>query len=61
MLECEGYRMFHGAMRIYGMTHGSQIVVGTWLYRPDTECWYCNGTSYPRHVCKAEDEDPFVF
>lgn len=42
MLKCEGYKMFCGV----GEANGERIF-GTWLYRPDTDCWYCGGRSFP--------------
>jgi len=25
-------------------------VTGTWLYKPEYGCWYCNGSSYPQGI-----------
>ena len=59
MLECDGYKMFEGAMRITpAIRTGKEPfeLTGIWLYRPDTKCWYCERkgsftTSYPESVC----------
>lgn len=52
MLSCEGYKMFKGSMKIIPLTSMKEYVVeGTWLYKPEYECWYCNGSSYPASVC----------
>lgn len=46
MLTCEGYKMFKGVMRV-----GECAVDGVWLYKPEYNCWYNNGHSYPANVC----------
>ena len=58
MLMCEGYKMFKGSMKIVPLTPMKEYVVaGTWLYKPDYNCWYCNGNSYPAEVCKILTDD----
>lgn len=57
MLECEGYKMFVGVMKVTpkkGST--SRFIGGTWLYKPGTNCWYCNGSSYPAECCEIEED-----
>ncbi len=55
MLECENYKMLKGIMKI--MPINSEIkpynVKGTWLYKPEYKCWYCNGWSYPERICSV--------
>lgn len=51
MLQCEGYKMFYGVMEIKPKNTCSHTVEGTWLYKPEYECWYCKGRSYPVDVC----------
>lgn len=52
MLQCENYRMFQGVMTITPKTNIPAFdVTGTWLYKPDTDCWYCNGSSYVAAIC----------
>jgi len=46
MLTCEGYKMFRGSMKV-----GAHVIEGVWLYKPEHNCWYCNGSSYPAEVC----------
>lgn len=48
MLRCEGYKMFHGTVRITPAMRPDGTrwkepfdLVGTWLYKPDVETWYC--------------------
>lgn len=58
MLTCEGYKMFKGTMRVEpkSVCFPREDVYGTWLYKPDTDYWYCNGRSYsPRIVTLVED------
>lgn len=60
MLTCEGYIMFRGVMRIVPKSHGGGLhdfgvesidMFGEWLYKRDTECWYCNGRSFGKDIC----------
>ena len=53
MLDCEGYKMFKGSMKISPLnSKSSYLKTGVWLYKPDTKCWYCYGVSYPKEVCE---------
>ncbi len=57
MLECEGYKMFVGVMKVTPKNGGtSRFIGGTWLYKPDTNCWYCNGSSFPAECCEIEED-----
>ena len=53
MIAVEGYKAFSGEMRITPKYSNSQpyTVTGDWLYKPDTNCWYCKGSSYPAEIC----------
>lgn len=51
MLMCEGYKMFKGAMKVTYAVAPEQVIEGTWLYKPDCDCWYCSGSSYPADIC----------
>ena len=53
VLECEGYKMFEGHMMIYPKCLEIQpySIEGTWLYKPEYDCWYCKGSSYPADIC----------
>ena len=58
MIEVEGFKAFRGSMEIWIRFHmlidgKPRIISGEWLYRPDTDCWYCNGVSYPARCCKV--------
>lgn len=46
----EGYKAFTGLMRIDWQI-AIERIRGDWLYRPDTNCWYCKGESYPAECC----------
>lgn len=53
-LECEGYIMFQGKM-IINPPHPQfkpYELEGVWLYKPDMQCWYCNGHSFPASICR---------
>lgn len=50
----EGFQAFRGLMLIVPKAPGRQPeeIRGDWLYKPDTDCWYCKGRSYPAEVCE---------
>ena len=52
MLEVEGYKMFVGTMMIFPKCDEIQPfpIEGTWLYKPEYDCWYCNGSSYHNDI-----------
>ncbi len=51
MLSCEGYKMFRGWATIVPKNGKSPYkVYGDWLYKPEWECWYCAGSSYPKEI-----------
>ena len=49
MLTREGYKMFRGTGEIHHAKTGALIETqyGDWLYKPEYDCWYVNGRSYP--------------
>ena len=50
MLKCEGYKMFKGTVTVVPVNGRPPFKVkGTWLYKPDTECWYVQ----PEHELSA--------
>lgn len=58
MLECEGYKMFHGTLMVTPRCKDPFEVKGTCLYKPEYDCWYANGSSYPAKICCVwEDEE----
>lgn len=53
MIECEGYKAFHGDLEITPMNPDIEpftIYNTDFLYKPDTKCWYGNGRSFPVEV-----------
>ena len=59
MLNCEGYRMMRGTMVVEPIGGKSYKMHGVWLYKPEFDCWYCNGASYPAAIVTIyEDETP---
>lgn len=58
LLECEGYRMFKGKAFINPASKNVCPFVedGVWLYKPEYDCWYCNGHSYPAEIVKILED-----
>ena len=59
MLTSEGYKMFRGSGQIRNTQTGKTVRTerGDWLYKPEYDCWYVNGSSYPAEcVTVVEDE-----
>lgn len=52
MLKCEGYKMFYGEAMITpkNKNFAPRKEKGTWLYKPEYDCWYVNGSSYPASI-----------
>ena len=59
MLTCEGYKMFRGTMTITPLNGREPFDKhGTWLYKPQYDCWYCDGTnSYGALICKVKEDE----
>lgn len=51
MLSCEGYKMFSGRATIVPV-NGKEpyTIMGTWLYKPEWDCWYVGGQSFPSQI-----------
>lgn len=57
MIKVEGYKAFHGVMNIT-MANGKELnIEADWLYKPEADCWYGKGSSYPASVCTVVVED----
>ena len=61
MLKCEGYKMFNGIMTVTpkstsGPAFPPMEIEGTWLYKPEHDCWYCKGYSYPANICEIKSD-----
>ena len=54
MICVEGYKAFRGAMEITPKNKDIQpaTIIGDWLYKPDTDCWYGGGRSFPASICQ---------
>lgn len=52
MIKCEGYKAFHGSAVIKPTNPKFPPfeMRGDWLYKPEYDCWYCNGSSYPAEI-----------
>lgn len=56
MLSCEGYKMFRGVMAITYKCVPPKHIRGVWLYKPEYDCWYCNGQSYVASACTVVED-----
>ena len=59
MIKVEGYKMITGAMLITPKCKdiSPMRIMGDWLYKPDTKCWYSQGHSFAEEICEVlEDE-----
>lgn len=55
VISTEGYKAFRGTMHVTPGNPAFQPydLDGDWLYKPDTECWYCKGHSFPAEMCQV--------
>lgn len=58
MIEREGFKAFHGTMRITPKFKGAQPIDITtdWLYKPMFKCWYGDGESFPEEICEVVND-----
>lgn len=58
MLECEGYKMFKGTALVRPKTVNLAVMAikGTWLYKPEHNCWYVGGCSYPEEIVEVKED-----
>jgi hypothetical protein len=58
-ITVEGYKAFKGVMKIKPMTVLFEPfeIEGEWLYKPEHDCWYGGGSSYPARICEVVRED----
>lgn len=55
MIKVEGYKAFHGDMRIEPknkLYRAFYICDKDWLYKPESDCWYGDGRSFPAEICE---------
>lgn len=58
MILVEGYKAFHGTMKIEHRLRTAEILEDKdWLYKPDTDCWYGAGRSFPADICTPIEEN----
>ena len=60
IISVEGYKAFHGDMHIVPTNKlypSFYICDKDWLYKPDTNCWYGDGRSFPAEICEIIDND----
>lgn len=58
MIKVEGYKAFHGDMLIKPVNRESYIITDKdWLYKPEYDCWYGAGRSFPASICKIISEE----
>lgn len=59
MIKVEGYKAFHGLMRIESKSKHEPVgeIEGDWLYKPHTNTWHCNDISYPAKICTVVRDD----
>lgn len=59
MILAEGYKAFRGTMIIVPVAKHIKPfeIYGDWIYDPNTDCWYGDGSSYPQEICKIGKED----
>lgn len=57
MIEIEGYKAFHGTMRITPKCSVPPFeLTGNWLYKPEYKCWYGCGRSFGADICEVVRE-----
>ena len=58
ILQCEGYKMFEGTAEIVPLNPAIEPFEknGVWLYKPEADCWYCNGRSFPARIVKIKED-----
>ena len=62
MLKCEGYMMFKGKAMVIPASERFPAFMedGVWLYKPEYDCWYVNGRSYPAKIVDTENREEEV-
>lgn len=61
MLKCEGYKMFYGDATVTPKNDKfpARRIRGTWLFKPEWDCWYVNGQSFPASIVSDFEEVPY--
>ena len=52
MIKAEGIMAFHGTatIRPKNLVFEAYDLSGDWVYKQDTGCWYCKGSSYMKDI-----------
>lgn len=58
MIKVEGYKAFRGIMKIIPKSNliPPFNIEGDFLYKPEYDCWYNKGSSYPANVCEVLED-----
>ena len=56
MIKAEGYKAFNGILRVKPVNKESYRVMGEFIYKPETDCWYGKGRSFPAEICSVEED-----
>lgn len=52
MIEVEGYKAFHGKLIVSPVSQVEPFTLeGDFLYKPEADCWYGQGRSFPASIC----------
>ena len=62
MISREGIKAFRGKATIAPKNTKIEPfeVIGDWVYKPETDCWYCNGKSFMSSIVTDIREEPDV-
>ncbi len=62
MIKAEGYKAFHGTMRITPKRAGAEPfeITGDWIYKPEYDCWYGSGHSYMSGICEVVEDESVI-
>lgn len=57
MIKAEGYKAFSGILKVTPANGKEPYrVMGDFIYRPDTDCWYGRGKSFPAQICDVVED-----
>ena len=50
--------MFNGVMKITpkNLKFPVSEIEAVWLYKPEYDCWYGKGSSYPAEICEVMED-----
>ncbi|MBO5934058.1 MAG: hypothetical protein J6Q94_01080 [Clostridia bacterium] len=59
MIKVEGYKAFHGVMKITPKTKMIPVahIEADWLYDPNKDCWCGNKSEYSAEICTVVSDD----